>query len=55
MFNETVRLFLGYELIFPLYDLIYSEPKPPVGAQLILDIPTELKVRYPVPLQPHLR
>ena len=31
----------------PLWDLIVSETWPPVGLQLIVDIPTVSKVRYP--------
>ena len=44
---EPVGFWLGYELGLSLGDLIDSETCPPVGLQLIVDIPPGSKVRYP--------
>ena len=47
MADDTVVFLLGYELGFPLGDLLYSETWPPVIFQLVLDIPPGSKLGFP--------
>ena len=44
--DDLVVLWLGSELGSPLWDLLYSETWPPVGLQLIVNIPHGSNLRY---------